>query len=213
MAYSQQIITNFYTIIMKHLILSLLILLPFVTNAQKDVTKFLGIPIDGTKSEMIQKLKAKGFKSSYYDKEILEGEFNGAEATIMIQTNNNKVWRIIVSYSNLSEQNAKTRFNNLCYQFQNNSKYYSAGADYTIPDSDDISYEMSVNEKRYEGLYIQCSERNLNIATDDYSKHLFDNNYDANKIVWFALLQYNPMEYSIAIYYENGYNQANGEDL
>ena len=27
--------------------------------AQKEVTKFLGIPVDGYKSEMIQKLKAK----------------------------------------------------------------------------------------------------------------------------------------------------------
>ncbi|WP_417178871.1 hypothetical protein [Barnesiella intestinihominis] len=32
--------------------------------AQKDVTKFLGIPVDGTKTAMIQKLKAKGFTPS-----------------------------------------------------------------------------------------------------------------------------------------------------
>ncbi len=39
---------------------------------QKDVTKFLGIPVDGTKSAMIQKLKAKGFT---YDatKDVLRG--------------------------------------------------------------------------------------------------------------------------------------------
>lgn len=199
---------------MKKFIFSLFISLTTMTAfAQKDVTKFLGIPVDGTKSEMIQKLKAKGFKSTYYDKETLEGEFNGAKAKIMVQTNNNKVWRIIASYNELSELNAKIRFNNLCYQFQNNSKYFSASSDYTIPDSDDISYEMSVNEKRYEGLFIQRPERNLDIATDDYSKYLFDNNYDANKIVWFTILQHSPIEYSIAIYYENGYNKANGEDL
>ena len=29
---------------------------------QRDVTKFLGIPVDGTKREMRQKLKAKGFR-------------------------------------------------------------------------------------------------------------------------------------------------------
>lgn len=29
--------------------------------AQNDVTKFLGIPVDGPKSEMIRELKAKGF--------------------------------------------------------------------------------------------------------------------------------------------------------
>ena len=33
----------------------------FVLLAQQDVTTFLGIPVDGTKSEMIEKLKEKGF--------------------------------------------------------------------------------------------------------------------------------------------------------
>ena len=42
-------------------ILSLAVLLVFslAMYAQKDVTKFLGIPVDGTKSEMIKKLKEK----------------------------------------------------------------------------------------------------------------------------------------------------------
>ena len=70
---------------MKRLIFSLLIsLITISAFAKKDVTKFLGIPVDGTKSEMIQKLKAKGFKSSYYDNEILEGEFNGRSVKIFI---------------------------------------------------------------------------------------------------------------------------------
>ena len=63
--------------------------------AQKDVTQFLGIPVDGTKTEMVQKLKAKGFKyNSTYD--WLEGEFNGREVVLLIATNNNKVWRVAV---------------------------------------------------------------------------------------------------------------------
>ena len=51
-------------------ILSLAVLLVFslAMYAQKDVTKFLGIPVDGTKSEMIKKLKEKGFTESSYDK-------------------------------------------------------------------------------------------------------------------------------------------------
>ena len=47
--------------------------------AQQDVTKFLGIPVDGSKSEMIQKLKAKGYTSSPLDKDVLVGEFNADE--------------------------------------------------------------------------------------------------------------------------------------
>lgn len=58
---------------------------------KKDVTKFLGIPVDGTKTEMIQKLKAKGF--TYNQRlDCLEGEFNGREVKIFVVTNNNKVY-------------------------------------------------------------------------------------------------------------------------
>ena len=34
--------------------------------AQMDVTKFLGIPVDGNKSDMMSKLKSKGFTQSPY---------------------------------------------------------------------------------------------------------------------------------------------------
>lgn len=36
--------------------------------AQKDVTKFMGIPVDGFKPAMIKKLKEKGFVSTISDK-------------------------------------------------------------------------------------------------------------------------------------------------
>ena len=44
--------------------------------AQEDVTKFLGIPVDGFKPEMIRKLKAKGFVEHPYRTDELVGEFN-----------------------------------------------------------------------------------------------------------------------------------------
>lgn len=197
---------------MKKLPLTLVIFaITLNVTAQNDVTKFLGIPVDGTKSEMLQKLKAKGFTSSPYDNEILEGEFNGQDAIIMVQTNRNKVWRIIVSYNNLSEQNAKIIFNNLCNQFSKSSKYYSSPENYTIPESDDISYEISVNEKRYDAVFYQRVE--LDLTRDDFSTFLDDNSIDKNKYVWFLINQNTPLNYSIAIYYENGYNSTNGEDL
>ena len=63
---------------MKRLLSFVILLMTAVSSfaQEKDVTKFLGIPIDGTKAEMIAKLKEKGFTSSAYDREILEGEFN-----------------------------------------------------------------------------------------------------------------------------------------
>ena len=95
---------------------------------EKDVTKFLGIPIDGTKSEMIAKLKGKGFTQVNYDQNIiLEGEFNGREVYIFVVTNNRKVYRIMVTDKNrISETDIKIRFNTLCQQFSNNDKYLNS---------------------------------------------------------------------------------------
>ena len=48
--------------------LVVLLTIAITTFAQEqDVTKFLGIPIDGTKAEMIAKLKEKGFTQVDYD--------------------------------------------------------------------------------------------------------------------------------------------------
>lgn len=78
--------------VMKNLLLlASVLMLSFAMNAQEDVTKFLGIPVDGTKSEMINKLLAKGFTRTEYDREVLEGEFNGMSVVVNVQTNNNKV--------------------------------------------------------------------------------------------------------------------------
>ena len=111
-------------------------------QAQKSVTEFLGIPVDGTKSEMIRKLKAKGFESTSYDKDVLEGEFNGRGVYVFVMTNNNEVYRIALSdKDNIDEANIKIRFNNLCSQFEDNPKYLKVD-DQTIPEGEDISYEM-----------------------------------------------------------------------
>ena len=46
------------------LLIAVVLVISISLFAQKDVTKFLGIPIDGFKPEMIQKLKEKGFNVS-----------------------------------------------------------------------------------------------------------------------------------------------------
>ena len=105
----------------------MLLISSIVIYAQEDVTKFLGIPVDGSKSEMIQKLKAKGYTSSQHNKDILVGEFNGTDVNIHIATNNNKVCRIMVcDANNIDERSIQIRFNKLCEQFKNNSVTYRA---------------------------------------------------------------------------------------
>ena len=56
-------------------------------SAQNDVTTFLGIPVDGFKSEMKQKLVSKGFvPKKVGTNEFLEGEFNGTDVHVYIAT-------------------------------------------------------------------------------------------------------------------------------
>ena len=144
---------------MKKIILMMLILLSVSANAQKDVTKFLGIPVDGYKTEMKKKLIDKGFT---YDakNDRFEGEFNGQNVYVYIVTNNNKVWRIMVRDANaVGEADIKIRFNKLCDQFRRNENYVAASLkEYTLSEDEDISYEIIVNKKRYEACYYQKSD-------------------------------------------------------
>lgn len=229
---------------MKKFLLAITTMLLFVVNvsAQHDVTKFLGIPVDGSKVEMIEKLKEKGYKIISYKDDILTGEFNGVNVYIHIATHNNKVCRIMVSDVNThNEISIKIRFNNLCQQFQRNKKYISASfEDNTIPEDENISYQISVNKKRYESAYYQLpatidsvavandirsallsqyTEEQLNSPTDELKKEMLISgiSYILDKFsknsVWFMINEFSSGEYYISIYYDNEYNRANGEDL
>ena len=201
--------------------------------AQQDVTKFLGIPVDGSKSEMIQKLKTKGYTSSQHNKGILVGEFNGMNVNIHVVTNNNKVYRIMIcDVNNIDERAIQIRFNRLCEQFVNNSKYSSLPLEeYMIPDDEDISYEITVHKKRYEAVFYQKTDetfmaKQIEAAFPQYTKEQLANpseelraeivnfvtQYISKKAVWFMINE-RLGKYCITMYYDNEYNNANGEDL
>ena len=211
-------------------------------HAQKSVTQFLGIPVDGTKSEMIRKLKAKGFESSRYDKDVLEGEFNGYDVRVHVVTNNNKVSRIMVEDAYpVNETSIRIRFNTLCNQFINNGKYvsYTDPSNYLISENENIGYNTTVNHKRYEAVFYQIPEKIDTIAAQNelrslllekYSEEQLDNpteeikkefektafTYASDMIlkspVWF-MIDDEYGEYRILMYYDNEYNRANGSDL
>lgn len=225
----------------KLLAIVVLVLAPLLAGAQqqKDVTKFLGIPVDGTKAEMIQKLKEKGFRADPHIEDDLLGEFNGSNVRVIVQTNKNKVSRIIVSdYNGSSETTVKIKYNNLCSQFEYNPRYISASETaQTIPEEEDISYEISVHDKRYDAVFYQVPESADFRQPDtvkggeqikDYMSQYEEQKKKGNinvaillgnfildtmkNVVWFTIKEFHG-EYMIVIYYENGYNMANGEDL
>ena len=225
---------------MKKLILALCVLILSVSVfAQDDVTKFLGIPIDGFKPEMIRKLKGKGFTDHPYKSDVLVGEFNGRDVEVSVVTNNNKVYRIFLQdrYS-VSEMDIKIRFNTLCRQFEGNSNYISI-SEQIIPEDEDISYEMSVSAKRYEAVFYQQPEKLDTLASQqtlfdkvrakyteeqlanpteemqqDFVEMSLEIAFDivSTKSVWF-MIDKDGSESRILMYYDNKKNQANGQDL
>ena len=178
--------------------------------AQKEVTKFMGIPVDGSPTEMIKKLKAKGFKTDegfmrnvkrglidWDEPEVLTGYFNGEKVRVLLGVEQNKVWRIyLADKDSRDETQIKIRFNTLVRQFENNDKYVYF-YEQTIADDEDISYQMAVNKKRYEATFLQKGE---------------DGTVDEKRVVWFTIVQGSD-GYKIAMFYDNEYNRADGSDL
>ena len=215
------------------------LLLSFALYAQKDVTQFLGIPVDGFKPDMIKKLREKGYTNSLSDDNVLVGEFNGRQVNLHIGTNNNKVYRIMVAdVFNLNEGDIKIRFNTLCNQFIDNKKYIatpeSKKLELLLSDEEDISYEMSVKNKRYEAIFYQKTNEYDSLINalvyeriNQHNKDSLDYKYEEqnsstfkklmddkqfNKVVWFMINEFRG-QYYISMYYDNNYNKANGDDL
>ena len=142
----------------KNSLLFILLMYSLTMLAQKDITKFMGIPVDGFKKDMIHKLKAKGFE---YDNEIdlLTGEFNGEKVNIFVATQSNKVWRIVVADAiERNEHDIKIRFNNLYDQFNDNPKYVPKLEDNDYISEDiNLAYEMKVRNKRFEAGFMQMT--------------------------------------------------------
>lgn len=207
------------------------------------VFKFLGIPVDGKKADFISQLKQKGF--TYDAKEdVLFGKFNGRESNIRVSENYGKVDRVFVAdASTCSEAQIRIRFNDLLGQFRDIEKYFWFDECEPIPEGEDISYEMLVNNKVYVAAFYfnpiygwteeditkmvlsLVSELSEKIGPDGFE------NLSEEKLAELGqekLLQRiismlegqvwfriveNRGEYYIALYYDNLKNGSNGADL
>lgn len=144
---------------------------------------------------------------------------------------------MVADANNVDERAIQIRFNRLCEQFANNPKYISL-QDYTIPEDENISYEITVHKKRYEAVFYQQSaaidtiaigEKLQSILLSKYTEEQLANpteevqseiiklsmEYVENYLkrpVWFMISDYYG-KYYISMFYDNEYNRANGEDL
>ena len=114
--------------------------------------KFLGIPIDGTEAQFATQLRSKGFQYNTRT-ESYKGQFNGQNVDVYIHTNHNLVDRVYVAFPPTTEDGILVEFNQLLAQFQDNEKYLDLSMNEEIPKDEDISYEISVNNKRYQASF------------------------------------------------------------
>lgn len=188
---------------------------------------FLGIPVDGTKANMVKAIEDKGFEhiKTRSGEDVLIGDFNGTKSNIYVHTTRNKVDRVMVAYAEpVSESQIKIHYNNLLKQFQNNSKYMELVDNELIPEDEDIDYEISVHKKQYNASFIPnlTEEERLEIAVatkdmdhDDTTQYIYKMIMEkANGVVWFTISKNSGYDkFEICIFYDNTLNQAHGEDL
>lgn len=141
---------------MKKLFLFLTLLLSLTATAQREVTEFMGIRIDGSPKDMVQQLLTKGFQE-IPGENFLQGEFNGENVFVYIHTHHGKVWRIaLYDQKTRNESEIKTRYNHLCNQFLNNPGYYlHTQAKPNLSEDEDIHHQITVEKKQYQATFAQ----------------------------------------------------------
>ena len=146
---------------------------------------------------------------------------------------------MVCDANTMDEASIRIRFNVLCEQFKNNSKYCSfSEEDPKLKEDENISYEMTIHKKRYEAIFYQLpdttatnySEEIQSLIYSKYTKEQLENPSEeisqdiykmaaiyaldkaAKKPVWFMISEHYG-QYYITMFYDNEYNRANGEDL
>lgn len=223
---------------MKRIFATLFLVITTITilaqSANDNTLKFLGHPVDGSKSQMEKHLRSKGFTYNSYS-DCYKGKFNGKLVDVYISTNNGNVDRVYVAFpTQRSESDIINEYNILLGQFKNNDKYLELKENPQIPEDENLSYEMSVNNKRYEASYYYVPQidtlamqkefheeltrrytpEQLEELTEiDVLKFVFEKLEDMlTGSVWFTIHEIYG-KYQIGLYYDNLNNRPNGEDL
>ena len=171
---------------MKKFLLVILILLSFRSFSQ---VKFMGVSIDGNKTEVTNKLRQRGFKCNN-NFGYLEGYVNNKKVILNIEDCYGKVFRIYYSEKSTRDKiKIINRFNTLLKQFEKDKNYIKISGD-IIPEDENISYNMNVNNKIYEADFIQLPKENKNIVRICIERY----NYGG--------------DFYIKIYYENLLNKS-----
>lgn len=143
----------------------------FAQSTNDNTLKFLGHPVDGSRSQMERHLRSKGFTYDSYS-ESYKGKFNGKQVDVYISTNNGNIDRVYVAFpTTRNVSSIINEYNILLGQFKNNDKYLELQENPEIPEDENLSYEMSVNNKRYEvSFYLKAEKDTLAIQQEFLSQ-------------------------------------------
>lgn len=184
----------------KFILFCIFILSITFSYGQYNPIRFLGIPIDGSESFVIDRLEQRGFTYNPATG-FSYGKFNGKESLVQVVNNKGKVCRIVVWQQCANEANAIVDFNSLYAQLVDNSKYtYQKGLSHGVMKVDEkIVSNILVYKKTYSNTFYYY-------ATDNYFAERPDG------ILWYKI-EYLSGDLIIGIFYDNPYNTSNGEDL
>ena len=149
-------------------VLTVMFLMITVTAIGKvEITRFLGIPVDGPKDEMVMNLKAKGYTYNS-DEDYFTGYYFGHPVYLFIQTNNEKVSRIILyDVIQRNEEEIKYRFNDIYTQFITSDRYERMNKrDKSLTADYDLAYEMKFHKYLHKAVFKQVKA----VETDEYIK-------------------------------------------
>lgn len=138
------------------ILLAALCFTAFAQTSNDGTLKFLGIPIDGPKEQLLEKIKAKGFRSVPY-RECLKGQFNGQDVEVYVVDNHGTAYRVFVAFPETSIYRIRSEYNHLLNQFLRNDKYVPIKECEELSESEDISYEMTVHKKQYGAAFAYIS--------------------------------------------------------
>ena len=160
---------------------------------------------------MVKALKSKGFQDSredlrflrtgFYGLEsgkLLSGEFNGMQVIVSVIENKGKVCGIgVVENLKRNEAQIKRAFNDLVEQFNNHKNYKPYKENQKIAESEKVGDGLRYYNKEYRAIF--------------YQKGL-DGETSVKRKVIVSLCE-DVLDFRLLMYYENGFNAADGSDL
>ncbi len=206
-----------------------------VLKIDENAFAFMGIPIDGSKYQMITALEGKGFELDN-SRDQLTGVFNGEKVSLEVGTNHGIVDRILVVYPYCSEPNdTRIKYNTLLSRLNRNAKYVCINPREELPPNEELYWNLSENNKYYDAVYFYLHPESLpeqwteefkeeyqklykkplvpGISYEEMEEALFCLPQElaeaVSGVVWFTMVD----QHRININYINFKNRPRGEDL